>query len=103
MDETYPEFRILPDPELREGLLASGRLSGFDHLSVVQCFNPSGSARGLPPKPITMHQIKAAEVLLPDPEFRDHIEPETLTDTVAGKAMVLDDEAKLFAATHRVV
>lgn len=58
-------------PALRERLLANGRLSGFDHLPVVKCFNPSGSARGLPPKPIMAHQIKAAEVLLSDPEFRD--------------------------------
>lgn len=26
-----------------------------------------------------------------------------MTDTIAGKAMALDDEAKLFAATHKVV
>ncbi|MGN6772022.1 MAG: hypothetical protein ACTHJQ_19575 [Rhizobiaceae bacterium] len=53
-------------------------------------------------KPITAHQIKAVELLLTDAEFIDQIDPEALTDAIAGKAMVLDDEAKLFAATHKV-
>ncbi|MGN6769283.1 MAG: hypothetical protein ACTHJQ_05460, partial [Rhizobiaceae bacterium] len=53
-------------------------------------------------KPITAHQIKAVELLLTDAEFIDQIEPEALTDAIAGKALALDDEAKLFAAMHKV-
>jgi hypothetical protein len=37
-----------------------------------------------------------------DPEFCEQIEPEALTDAMSGHALALDDEAKLFAATHKV-
>jgi hypothetical protein len=53
-------------------------------------------------KPVTAHQIKAVELLLTDPEFCDQIEPQALTDAISGHSLVLDDEAKLFAATHKV-
>jgi ParB-like chromosome segregation protein Spo0J len=52
--------------------------------------------------PITAHQIKAVELLLTDAEFREHIEPEALTDAIMGKALALDDDAAAFAATHRM-
>jgi hypothetical protein len=41
--ERYTQTRIpLLTPELRERLLANGRLHGFDHLPVVKFFNPVG-------------------------------------------------------------
>lgn len=53
-------------------------------------------------KPITALQIKAAEMLMTDPEFADDLEPEAITDAIRAHAHVLDDEANAFAATHRV-
>lgn len=50
-------------------------------------------------KPITATHIRAVELLLTDEEYRDAITAEDLTVTVAGE---FDDEAKLFASTHRV-
>lgn len=52
--------------------------------------------------PITAPQVKACELLLTDPEFSENIEAEALTDAIQGSAILLDDEAKVFAATHKV-
>ncbi len=53
-------------------------------------------------KPIKAHQIKAAEALLTDPEYADQVDGEALTESLSGAALALDDEASVFAATHRV-
>lgn len=52
--------------------------------------------------PITAAQIKAAELLMLDPEFVDQVEPEALTEAIRGYALGLDTEAGAFAATHRL-
>jgi hypothetical protein len=52
--------------------------------------------------PITALQVRAAELLLTDPEFKDDVEPEALTEAIAGRGLVLEDEARAFAATHRL-
>ncbi|SHE88422.1 hypothetical protein SAMN02745223_01315 [Devosia limi DSM 17137] len=52
--------------------------------------------------PITSNQIKAVEHLLTEDEFKEAIEAEALTEAVAGLGWTVDDEAKIFAATHRV-
>jgi hypothetical protein len=49
--------------------------------------------------PIKAAEIKAAELLLTDPQFSDHITHEDLTVTISGD---FEDEAKLFAATHKI-
>lgn len=53
-------------------------------------------------EPITGLQIKACEALMTDPEYRDQIEPEAISDAIRGNALGLDDEAAVFAATHRM-
>lgn len=52
--------------------------------------------------PITAAQIKAVEHLVTDDEFKDAFEPEALTEAIAAMDWTVDDEAKVFAATHRV-
>jgi hypothetical protein len=52
--------------------------------------------------PITAVQIKAAEMLLTDPEFADQVEPEAVTEAIRGHSVGLDTEANAFAATHRL-
>lgn len=49
--------------------------------------------------PIKAAEIKAAELLLMDSQFNEQITHEDLTATVAGE---FEDEAKLFAATHKI-
>lgn len=49
--------------------------------------------------PIKAPDIKAAELLLTDPEYCDSIAAEDLTIAVSGS---FEDEAKLFAATHKI-
>lgn len=53
-------------------------------------------------RPVTGLQIKAAEVLMLDSEFSDQLEPEAITDAIRGHALVIEDEANAFAATHRM-
>lgn len=52
-------------------------------------------------RPINAIHIKAAELLMLDPEFADELEPDAITDAMRAHAHVLDDEANAFAATHR--
>lgn len=52
--------------------------------------------------PITAIQIKAADLLLTDPEFSEQIEAEALTEAIRGVSLVVEDEANAFAATHRM-
>ncbi len=52
--------------------------------------------------PVTALQIKAAELLIMDPEFADQVEPDAITDAIRGHAIGLDTEAGAFAATHRL-
>lgn len=53
-------------------------------------------------KPITAIQIKAAEMLFFDPEFAEHLEPDAIAEAIRGAALVIEDEANAFAATHRM-
>lgn len=53
-------------------------------------------------RPITAIQIKAAELLTSDPEFAEHVDAEAVTDAIRGTALVIEDEANAFAATHRL-
>lgn len=53
-------------------------------------------------KPITAVQIKAVELLAFDPEFAEHLEPEAISEAIRGAALVIEDEANAFAATHRL-
>jgi hypothetical protein len=52
--------------------------------------------------PISGLAIRAVETLLTDAEFKDEVDPEALTESIAGKSMTIEDEARAFAATHRM-
>jgi len=52
--------------------------------------------------PITGNQIAAASLLMTDPEYREEVEPEALTEAITGRAVILDSEANAFATTHCV-
>lgn len=52
--------------------------------------------------PITAPQIKAVELLLSEPDYADHINPEDLTVATVDLLYTAEDEAKLFAVTHKV-
>lgn len=52
-------------------------------------------------QPVTSQHIKAAELLLTDPEF-DEIDNEMLWVAIDACRLTLDADAKAFAATHRV-
>lgn len=53
-------------------------------------------------RPITALQIKAAELLMLDPEFCNEVEPEAITEAIRGYAPRLDTKEGAFAATHRL-
>ena len=50
---------------------------------------------------ITIQQIKAAEMLLTDAQYSDKITEEDLTSAIVDMLFTADEEAKLFAATHK--
>lgn len=52
--------------------------------------------------PITAAHIKAADLLLTDPEFADHISIEDLTTALTIHGNSVEADVKLFASTHRV-
>lgn len=52
--------------------------------------------------PLTAPQIKAVELLLTDPEYHERITPEDLTEAIVDLLFTAEDEAKIFAATHKV-
>lgn len=52
--------------------------------------------------PLTAPQIKAVELLMTDAEFCEKITPEDLTEAIVDLLFTAEDEAKLFAATHKV-
>jgi hypothetical protein len=52
--------------------------------------------------PLTAPQIKAVELLMTDPEYRDKFEPADLTTAIVDLLFTAEDEAKIFAATHKV-
>jgi hypothetical protein len=52
--------------------------------------------------PLTAPQIKAVELLMTDPEYADLITPEDLTNAIVDLLFTAEDEAKIFAATHKV-
>lgn len=52
--------------------------------------------------PIGALAIRAVEILMTDPEFCNEIDAEGLTESIGGKSMMLEDEARAFGATHRM-
>lgn len=52
--------------------------------------------------PIASAQIKAVEALLHDPEFSGEIEPAAVTSALITLGSAADQEAAVFAATHKV-
>lgn len=52
--------------------------------------------------PIRGEHIRAAEILMMDDEFQDQVEPDALTDAIAGNEEALAIEARAFAKTHRL-
>jgi len=77
-----------------EGLInRRGRVKAREVLEVI-----ANAERG----PITAPQIKAVELLLSDPEYADHIAAEDLTMAIVDLLYTAEDEAKLFAVTHKV-
>jgi hypothetical protein len=52
--------------------------------------------------PITATHIKAAELLLTDNEYSEQITADDLTSAIVDLLYTAEDEAKLFAATHKV-
>ncbi|GAA0197758.1 hypothetical protein GCM10010203_55930 [Actinomadura yumaensis] len=52
--------------------------------------------------PVAAGQIKAVEALLHDPEYRDDIDAEGVTNALLALGMAADQEAGVFAATHNV-
>lgn len=52
--------------------------------------------------PITTHHIKAAELLLSDPEFSMQFEPEDLQTAIADMFLTAEDAAKVYAHAHRL-
>lgn len=52
--------------------------------------------------PLTAPQIKAVELLLTDIQYAERIAPEELTNAIVDMLFTAEDEAKLFAAAHKV-
>lgn len=52
--------------------------------------------------PLTAPQIKAVELLMTDPEYADKINPPDLTEAIVDLLCTAEDEAKLFAVTHKI-
>lgn len=52
--------------------------------------------------PLTAPQIKAVELLMTDPEYRNRFEAADLTSSIIDLLFTAEDEAKIFAATHKV-
>lgn len=50
---------------------------------------------------ITSPQIKAVELLLTDPEYSERITPEDLTNAIVDLLSTADEEAKIFARSHK--
>ncbi|KAA0689471.1 hypothetical protein DTW90_31795 [Neorhizobium sp. P12A] len=51
--------------------------------------------------PLTAPQIKAVELLLTAPEYADLITPDDLTIAIVDLLFTAEDEAKIFAASHK--
>jgi hypothetical protein len=52
--------------------------------------------------PLTAAEIKAVELLLFDDEFAGEITKEEIVEIILSKGDLLEHDAKLFAATHRL-
>jgi hypothetical protein len=52
--------------------------------------------------PVKDAHIKAAELLLTDPEYCEAFDPEDLTREIEAAGATAENEAKVFAATHKV-
>lgn len=52
--------------------------------------------------PISTLHVKAAELLMTNPEYCDAFEPDDLTKEIAATVSSIDSDAKLFAAEHKV-
>lgn len=77
-----------------EALIARrGRITARQVLEVI-----ADAERG----PITATHIKAVELLLTDPDYADQIAAEDLTTAIVDLLYTAEDEAKLFAVTHKV-
>lgn len=70
-----------------------GRMTARQVLEVI-----ADAERG----PITATHIKAVELLLTDPDYADQISAEDLTIAIVDLLYTAEDEAKLFAVTHKV-
>lgn len=52
--------------------------------------------------PITATQIKAAEMLMTEAEYRDAVTPEDITSAIIDLLTTAEEEAKLLAVTHKI-
>ncbi|PKA41596.1 hypothetical protein N2599_13875 [Rhizobium sullae] len=52
--------------------------------------------------PLTATQIKAVELLMTDPEYANLITPDDLTNAIVDLLFTAEDEAKIFAASHKL-
>lgn len=52
--------------------------------------------------PLTAPQIKAVEALLTDPEYREKITGDDLTEAIIDLLTTAEEEAKLLAVTHKI-
>jgi len=52
--------------------------------------------------PVTAPQIKAVEMLMTEKEYADVISPEDLTTAIIDLLYTAEEEAKLFAVTHKI-
>jgi hypothetical protein len=52
--------------------------------------------------PLTAPQIKAVELLMTDPEYCEKFAPEDLTEAIIDLLFTAEDEAKLYALTHKI-
>jgi hypothetical protein len=52
--------------------------------------------------PLTATQIKAVEMLMTEPEYREAINPEDLTAAIIDLLYTAEEEAKLLAVTHKI-
>lgn len=64
--------------------------------TILEVLAKAGSA------PITGTQVRAAELLLTDDEFRHEVDAEVLVDSLSGNEEAIAVEAKAFAKTHRM-
>ena len=52
--------------------------------------------------PVGSIEIRAVEMLLSEPEFKDEVDAEALTGSIEENSAIIEHEARAFAATHRI-